>query len=160
MPPVLAALPLIAAIGGIASAGTTIGLDLANSGGPSTPKPTPTGPTPSQQQQTQLQEKAAVSEQLPTVEGLTSGFANPEYYAQQGALTSGAASQPGGQNAAMAAVEQAFGLPPGSLSGTTSASAGGTPKKFTPAGSGGTNQGAFPTGTTDLSEFVNTFFKG
>jgi hypothetical protein len=165
MPPIIAALPLIAAIGGIASAGTTIGLDLANSGGPSTPKPVPpTGPTPAQQQADAAQKTAAVGQQLPTIEGLTSGYANPEYYGQQGALAAGVAGESGGTGAAASAVEKAFGLPPGTLSGVTGGGGGGrasgTPSKFTPAGTGGTNQGAFPTGETDLSSFVNTFFRG
>ena len=162
MPPLLAALPAIAAIAGIGAAGTTIGLDIANSGGPSTPSPTtplaPVGPTPAQQAQTTLQQKAAVGQQLPNIEGLTSGFANPDYYAQQGGVAAGTAGQPGGQGAAMLAVEQALGLPPGTLTGGGTASA--TPKKFTPAGAGGTNQGAFPNSPADLSDFVGTFFKG
>lgn len=163
MPPLIAALPAIAAIASIGAAGTTIGLDLANSGGPSTPKPVPpTGPTPAQQQQDAAQKTAAVSQQLPTIEGLTSGYANPEYYGQQGALAAGVAGQSGGTGAAAAAVEKAFGLPPGTLSASTGGGGGapGTPQNFKPAGTGGTNQGAFPTGSTDLSEFVNTFFKG
>jgi hypothetical protein len=164
MPPIIALLPAIAAIGTIASAGTSIGLEVANSGGgPPKPAVAP-GPTPQQQAQTALQQKEAVGQQLPTIEGLTSGYANPEYYGQQGALAAGVAGQPGGTGAAAAAVEKAFGLPPGTLSaGGTGGGGGGapgTPSKFTPAGTGGTNQGAFPTGTTDLSEFVNTFFKG
>jgi hypothetical protein len=94
---------------------------------------------------------------LPTIEGLTSGFANPDYYAQQGGVAAGTAGQPGGQGAALLAVEQALGLPQGTLTGGTASA---TPKKFTPAGAGGTNQGAFPTGPADLSDFVSTFFKG
>jgi hypothetical protein len=162
MPPLIAALPAIAAAATIGAAGTTIGLDIANAGGGGTPSAapattTPAGPTPAQQ----LQQKEAVSQQLPTIEGLTSGFANPDYYAQQGGVAAGTAGQPGGNAAALRAVEQAFGLPPGSLSGL-SAPGGttGTPAKFTPSGSGATNQGAFPTGTSQLSEFVNTFFRG
>jgi hypothetical protein len=149
----MAFLPALAAIATIASAGTTVGLDIANSGGPSAPKtPAVTGPTPAQQQQTQLQEKAAVTQQLPTIEGLTSGFANPGYYAQQGATAAGVAGQPGGQNAAAAAVEKAFGLPPGTLSG-----ASGTPKAFKPVGTGQANTGAFPRDPVQLSDFVNSF---
>jgi len=104
-----------------------------------------------------LQQKAAVGEQLPTIEGLTSGFANPGYYAQQGGVAAGTAGQPGGQSAALAAVEQALGLPTGTLSG---AGGPGAVKKFTPAGAGAPNAGAFPSGPADLSQFVSTFFKG
>jgi hypothetical protein len=163
MPPLIAALPGILAIAApvasIAAAGTTIGLDIANAGGPSAPKPTaPAGPTPAQQAQEQTQLKAAVGQQLPTLEGLTSGFANPGYYASQGALNAGVAGQPGGQNAAMAAVEKALGLPPGSLTG--GATGGGTPTKFTPAGVGNsTAAGAFPQNQVNLSEFVDSFMR-
>jgi hypothetical protein len=164
MPPIIAALPVIAAIAGIGAAGTTIGLDVANAGGPSMPKPVPpAGPTPAQQQADAAQKTAAVGQQLPTIEGLTSGFANPDYYGQQGALAAGVAGESGGPGAAASAVEKAFGLPPGTLSGVSGGTGGGapgTPQKFTPAGTGGTNQGAFPPGETDLSSFVNTFFRG
>lgn len=152
-------LGVIASIVGIAGTGTEVGLSLANQ--PGTPKPpttTPAVPTPAQAAQTAEAQKAAVSQQLPTIEGLTSGYANPGYYSQQGALAAGTAGQPGGSASAMAAVEKAFGLPPGTLTG----GGGGTPStaNFKPAGVGDTGQGAFPTGTTDLSNFVNTFFKG
>lgn len=152
-------LGVIAAITSIAGTGTGLGLQLANQ--PDSPKPpaatTPAAPTPQQQAQTALQQKAAVSQQLPTIEGLTSGFANPEYYGQQGAIAAGVAGQPGGTGSAARAVEAAFGLPPGSLAGGGSNA---TPAKFTPAGTGTSSSGAFPTGPADLSEFVSTFFKG
>ena len=164
MPPLIAALPAIAAIASIGAAGTTIGLDLANAGGPSMPKPVPpTGPTPAQQQADKAQKTAAIGQQLPTIEGLTSGYANPEYYGQQGSLAAGVAGQSGGAGAAAAAVEKAFGLPPGTLSASTGGGGGGapgTPDKFKPAGSGTSDVGAIPTGTTDLSPFLNTFFRG
>lgn len=163
MPPLLAALPAIAAIAGIGAAGTTIGLDIANSGG-GTPAPTATtsaAPTPAQLASTLAAQKAAVAQQLPTEEGLTSGFANPGYYAQQGGLAAGVAGQPGGAGASLQAVEQALGLPPGSLSGLGNLTGGGATaaiaKPFKPVGSGQTNAGAFPNDPTALSDFVRSF---
>ncbi len=164
MPPLIAALPAIAAIASIGAAGTTIGLDIANAGGGGAPKPAaavpPPGPTSADQAAQQKQTQAAVAQQTPTIEGLTSGYANPGYYAQQGAVQAGVAGQPNADNSALRAVEQAFGLTPGSLAGGSAGGASSAAKPFTPAGVGDPKQGAFPTGTTDLSDFVNTFFKG
>jgi len=159
MPPLIAALPAIAAIASIGSAGTAIGLDIANSGGGGSKATPPPVATTAQQQQTQQAETAAVGQAAPTIEGLTSGYANPGYYAQQGSLQAGTAGEPNDQNASARAIEQAFGLPPGSIGGGGGGPSSST-KPFTPAGVGNPSQGAFPTGTTDLSSFVNTFFKG
>jgi hypothetical protein len=153
-------MPLIstlAAIAGIASAGISGGLAIDNAvSGPGTTPPTPsTTPTPAQQQQTISQQKAAVSQQLPSIEGLTSGYANPGYYAQQGAA---AAGTPQSSNTALQAVEQAFGFPPGTLS-SGGGGGGGAPatKPYTPAGTGTASDGAFPNSPVDLSNFVNSF---
>jgi hypothetical protein len=158
-------LATLAAIAGIVAAGTSVGVEgyqLANQ--PSTPKTPaavpPPGPTPAQQAQTAANQTAAVGQQAPTLEGLTSGFANPGYYAQQGALAAGVAGQPGGQGSAAAAIEQTFGLPPGTLTGGGGTAPSSAAKPFQPAGVGDPSQGAFPASTTDLSSFVSTFFKG
>lgn len=161
--PVLSTLATIATIVGAGVSVGATGYELANQ--PGTPKPpitTPTAPTAAEAAQTAAAQKAAVGQQLPTIEGLTSGYANPGYYSQQGALAAGVAGQPGGESNAMAAVEKAFGFPPGTLTGIAGGGGGTTPStaKFKPAGVSDTAQGAFPTGTTDLSNFVNTFFKG
>jgi hypothetical protein len=160
----MAFLPALAAIASIGAAGTTVGLDIANAGGGGgTPSAVaPPAPTPAQQAQTALQQREIAGQQIPTEEGLTSGFLSPAGYGQESALASGIAGQPGGNAAALAAALQSFGLPPSIIAylnsggGTPAA----TPAKFTPSGSGATNQGAFPTGTSQLSEFVNTFFRG
>ena len=161
--PLLSSLAAIATIVGAATSVGVEGYQLSNQPGtPKPPGPAP-GPTPAQQAQTQATQTAAVGQQLPTLEGLTSGYANPEYYGQQGALAAGVAGQSGGAGAAASAVEKAFGLPPGTLSGVKGGGTGGgpgTPDKFKPAGSGTSDVGAIPTGTTDLSSFVNTFFRG
>ena len=153
-------MPLIstlAAIAGIASAGISGGLAIDNAvNAPSTtpPNPSSTTPTPAQQQQQITQQKAAVSQELPSIEGLTSGYANPGYYAQQAGSQAGV---PQSSNTALQAVEQAFGFPPGTLS--SGAGGGGTAatKPYTPAGTGGASDGAFPNSPVDLSNFVNSF---
>jgi hypothetical protein len=157
-------LTTLAAVAGIIGAGTSAGLGIHQAvTAPGAPKPaaatTPAGPTPAEQAQTQKQQQASVASTLPGIESLTSGYANPGYYAQQGGLAAGVAGQPGGDNAASRAIEQTFGLPPGSLSGGGAGGPSSSSKPFTPA-TAETAQGAFPTGTADLSQFVNTFFKG
>jgi hypothetical protein len=146
----------LAAIAGLVSAGVGTGLEVDSAlNKPSTTVPTAsTQPTVAQQTQTNLQEKAAVGQQLPQLEGLTSGFANPGYYAQQGAAAAGTAGSPGGSNTALQAVEQAFGLPPGSL-GPGSGGASSAPSKYTTAGSGTGTGGTYPASPVDLSDFVN-----
>lgn len=151
-------LSALAAIGGLVSAGVSSGLAIDSAvNKPSATMPTaPTAPTPAQQQQSITQEKAAVSQQLPNVEGLTSGFANPSYYAQQGATAAGTAGSPTGSNSALEAVEQAFGLPAGSLS-KGGGGGGAAPTSFPAAGTGDATKGAFPNSPVDLSNFVNSF---
>jgi hypothetical protein len=158
-------LSTLAAVATIIGAGTSAGLSIDQAvTAPGAPKPVaptaPAGPTPQQQQQTQAAQAAAVGQAAPAIEGLTSGFANPGYYAQQGALSAGVAGQPGGDASATRAIEQAFGLPPGSIAGGGSGGPSTPAKPFTPSGVGDPSVGAFPTSTTDLSSYVNTFFKG
>lgn len=150
-------LSALAAIGGLVSAGVSSGLAIDNAvNKPSATMPTaPAAPTPAQQQQSITQEKAAVSQQLPNVEGLTSGFANPSYYAQQGATAAGTVGSPTGSNSALEAVEQAFGLPAGSLSKGGGGAA--APTSFPATGTGAATAGAFPNSPVDLSNFVNSF---
>lgn len=98
----------IGAAASIATAGTTIGEAIANSGKGATPS-TPTAPavTPPNPQQL-LQEKALVGQQLPNVVGATSGLANPSYEALIAQLLAGVTGQPGAQAAGAAATGQNF----------------------------------------------------
>jgi hypothetical protein len=149
MPPLLAALPAIAAIGGLAGTGVGLGLELSNQ--PGTPKPTPTPPpTPAAITDTQNQEKALISQNAPNVLSQTSGLANPDYVAQISQLLAGTGGQTGSTGAARQIVQQLFGLPglPGAGSGT----------QFTPAGATSGATGPAPAATdTKLSDFVNSF---
>jgi len=153
MPPVIALLPTIAAIAGLAGTGVGLGLELSNQ--PGSPKPvTPAAPTPAQNAATQLQQKALISQQVPNVISQTSGLANPEYAAEIAKLLSGTAGQPGSTGAAQQAIAAAFGLPPTAFGG-----GGATPTaKFTPAGAApNTSAAADPTSPVSLSEFVKQF---
>jgi hypothetical protein len=144
MPPLIAALPAIAAIASIAGTGVTVGETLANQPGAPKPPAAAPGPTPAQQAQTRAQQQAAVTENLPTFEAETMGAANPAYYAMLSALSSGVAGQPGGQNAAQRAVAQSFGFP--------------ALPTLTPSTS--TSNTSVPPTPTALSDFVNSFFRG
>ena len=105
MPPLIALLPTIAAIGGLASAGVGIGEAVANSGGS---KP-PTAPTPTPPNAQQLaQQQAAVSQQLPNVVGQTSGLASPSYDSLISQILAGVIGQPGANAAGAGATGQAF----------------------------------------------------
>jgi hypothetical protein len=148
MPPLLAALPLIAAIGGLAGTGIGVGLDLSNQ--PGKPAPTPP-PTPASITSNQNQIKAAVSQQDPNVVSATSGLANPDYVAQISQLLAGTAGQTGSTGAARQAAAQAFGLPniPGQGSG-------GTSQPFTPTGSS-TTPAADPNAPVNLSDYLQRF---
>jgi hypothetical protein len=132
MPWLLAALPAIAAIGGTAAAGTTIGLDIANAGN-KTVTPTTPAPTPPNAQQLE-QQKALISQQLPNIVGATSGLANPSYDALIAQILSGTAGQSGANASAGAATGQAF----------------------TPANSQPTNA-AVQGQPVNLSDFINSF---
>ena len=154
MPPLIAALPIIAAVAGLAGTGVGLGLELSNQ--PGSPKPvTPTAPTPAQNAVTQNQEKALIGQQLPNVLSQTSGLANPEYLAQMAQLLAGTAGSPGSTGAAQQAIAQAFGLPPGAFTG----GGGATPaSRFTPAGANpNTSAATDPTTPVSLSEFVKSF---
>jgi hypothetical protein len=154
-------LTTLAAIATIAGAGVSSGLAIDQAvTAPCAPKPaapaTPPPPTAQQQAQQRQQTEAAVGQQLPTLEGLTSGYANPGYYAQQGATAAGVAGQPGGNTAAISALEKSLGLPAGSLNPGGGGGGTSTPP-FQPAGTGNANAGAFPTSPADLTEFTNSF---
>jgi hypothetical protein len=150
MPPIIAALPVIAAIAGIGAAGTGIGLELSNQ--PGAPKPTPP-PTPAVIGADQNQIKAAVSQQDPNILSATSGLANPDYVAQISQLLAGTGGQTGSTGAARQAVNQVFGLNPSTITG-----GGGAPSspQFTPAGTG-TTPASDPNAPTNLSEFLQRF---
>ena len=150
MPPLLAALPIIAAIGSLAGTGVGLGLELSNR--PGSPKPpstttTPAVQTPAEQSQQQAQQKALISQQTPNVLSATSGLANPAYVEQIASLLSGTAGQPGSTGAAQQAVGSAFGF--NSLPGT--------PKSFTPSGGAGGSGGGTSGAPNNLSDFVNSF---
>lgn len=126
-------LGIIASIGSLAGAGTSIGLAAANagSGTPTTPA-TPT-PTPPNAQQL-LQQKAAVSQQEPNVVGATSGLASPSYDSLIAQILAGTVGQPG----------------------SNAAGASATGQSFTPANSQPTN--AAVNGTEpNLSDFISSF---
>jgi hypothetical protein len=157
MPPLLAILPAIAAIGSLAGTGVGLGLELSNSGGggakdTTTPNAGVTAATNNANLQA---EKAAISSQTPNVNSATSGLANPDYVASIAQLLAGTAGNPGSSGAAKQAVAQAFGLPSGSgTAGTTPGQATST-SNFTPAGANpNPNAEQAP---ANLSEFVQRF---
>ncbi len=156
MPPILAALPLIAAIGGLAGTGVGLGLELSNRpGSPSPTAATNAGVTAEQNNSAQQAEKAAISQQAPNVNAATSGLANPEYVEQIAQLLAGTAGQPGSTGAAKSAIAQAFGLPGGAV-GPAPGVQGTSTSNFTPAGTtGNANAGSAP---VNLSEFDTRFF--
>lgn len=157
MPPLLAALPLIAAIGGLAGTGVGLGLDLSNQPG----KPAPTPPlTPAQIGTNQNQIKAAVSQEDPDILSSTSGLANPDYVAQISQLLAGTGGQTGSTGAARSAAAQAFGLPSGnSIAGAGSPGPPATPgaAPFVPAGQSPSADTQTP---VQLSDFINRFLFG
>jgi hypothetical protein len=156
MPPLLAALPLIAAIGGLAGTGVGLGLELSNK--PGAPKTVPE--TPAQIGTNQNQIKAAVSQEDPNILAQTSGLANPDYVAQISQLLAGTGGQTGSTGAARDAAAQAFGLP--SISGgggTGPVRPPATPgsQQFVPAGQSPSADSQTP---VQLSDFVNRFIFG
>jgi len=145
MPPLVALLPTIAAVAGLAGTGVSLGLDLSNQ--PGTPKPAT--PTPAQtaatDAATQTQQRELVSQQLPNVLSSTSGLANPDYTAQIIQLLSGTTGQAGSTGAAQQAVNSAFGITP-------------AVKKYTPAGADpNTSAASSPSSPISLSEFVKAY---
>lgn len=127
-------LPALAAIAGLASAGTTIGMDIAGAGGaPNPTAPTTSKPTPPNPQQL-LQQKSLVSQQLPNVVGATSGLASPSYDSLIAQILAGVTGQPG----------------------ANAAGASATGQQFTPANSQPTNA-AVSGQPANLSDFINSF---
>ena len=150
MPPLVAALPVIAAVAGLAGTGVGLGLELSNQPGGATTPP----PTPAVINQEQQQEKAAISQQAPNILAQTSGLANPDYVAQLAQLLAGTGGQTGSQGAASQIASQLFGLSPG-----TPATPG-AGSSFTPAGTGTANNPAPANSQVQLSDFVNRFIFG
>jgi hypothetical protein len=109
---------LLAAIGGLAGAGTAIGSTVYNAvsqPGPQTPTtPAPTPPST----QTLDQQKALVSQQLPNVIGATSGLASPSYDSLISQILAGVSGQSGANAAGAAATGQAFQAANGGGAGT------------------------------------------
>jgi hypothetical protein len=152
MPPVLAALPLIAAVASIAGTGVGLGLELSNSGG-STPKPVP--PSPATINQNQQAIKASIGQEAPNVISSTSGLANPDYVAQISQLLAGTGGQTGSTGAARQVAAQLFGLNSGSVNPSGAAP---TPS-FTPAGTG-QNPGPEASSPVQLTDFIQRFING
>jgi len=154
MPPLLAALPLIAAIGGLAGTGVGLGLELSNQPGKTSATPN-AGVTAATNNANLQAEKAAISSQTPNVDSATSGLANPDYVASISQLLAGTAGNPGSTGAAQQAIAQAFGLPGGSGTGGTTPGQATSTSNFTPAGAN--PNPAAQNQPTNLSEFVQRF---
>lgn len=95
MPPVLALLPIIAAITGIAGTGVGLGLELSNQPGSpkaATPSPADTAAAADKTKQSQI---AALSQQTPNIQANTGGSLSPDAWAQLAAVLSGQAGTPG-----------------------------------------------------------------
>jgi hypothetical protein len=95
MPPLLALLPTIAAITGIAGTGVGLGLELSNQPGspkPATPTPAQTTATADANKQNQL---AALTQQEPNIQAATGGSLSPDAWAQLASILSGQAGSPG-----------------------------------------------------------------
>jgi hypothetical protein len=155
MPPLLAALPLIAAIGGLAGTGVGLGLELSNQPGSPAPTTPNAGATAATNNANMQAEKAAISQQTPNVNAATSGLANPDYVAQIAQLLAGTAGNPGSQGAAQQSIAQAFGLPGGSGTGGTTPGQGTSTSNFTPAGANPSP--AAQNNPVNLSDFVTRF---
>src|SRR5579863_8023504 len=120
-----ATLAILASIGSLAGAGTSIGLGIANAAG-SPAAPAAPAPTPPNAQQL-LQQREAVAQQEPNVVSSTSGLASPEYSSLIAQLLAGTLGQPG----STAAGNAASGFTPGTGQTLT--------QNFTPANSQATN---------------------
>ena len=107
MPPLIALLPTIAAIGGLAATGTTIGMDIAGAGGSKPAAPTTSTPAPPNAQQL-AQQKALISQQVPNIDSATSGTTSPEYQSMIAQILAGVTGQPGANASGAAATGQQF----------------------------------------------------
>jgi|SRR5579863_375765 len=99
-----ATLAILASIGSLAGAGTSIGLGIANAAG-SPAAPAAPAPTPPNAQQL-LQQREAVAQQEPNVVSSTSGLASPEYSSLIAQILAGTLGQPGSTAAGGAATGQ------------------------------------------------------
>jgi len=153
MPPVIAALPIIAAVAGLAGTGVGLGLELSNSGGGSS-KPVP--PTPAVINQNQQAIKASIGQEAPNIISSTSGLANPDYVAQIAQLLAGTGGETGSTGAARQVAAQLFGLNADSVNPSGAAS---TPS-FTPAGTGQNPNSAESNSPVQLTDFINRFMFG
>ncbi len=93
MPPLLAALPLILGIGGLAASGVTLGESLANR--PGSPKPPSPGDIAASADKTKQNQIAALSQETPNIQAATGGSLSPDAWAQLAAILSGQAGNPG-----------------------------------------------------------------
>jgi hypothetical protein len=161
MPPLLAILPAIAAIGSLAGTGVGLGLELSNQPGKPKP-PTITPPTAAQLASTQNQEKSLISQNAPNVLEQTSGLANPDYVAQISQLLAGTGGQTGSTGAARDVVSRLFGLPtgPGASPGAVAPPATPGATNFTPAGTASAANPASAQTPVALSDFVDRFIYG
>lgn len=133
MPQLLALAPLLAGIGGLASAGVGIGEAVSNSGSPAPTTPTAPAPTPPNAQAL-AQQKALVAGQVPNVDSAVSGLASPGYLSDIAQTTAGTIG----------------------TAGSTAAGAQATGQQFTPANSQPTNA-AVNGQSVNLSDFINQF---
>ena len=154
MPPLLAILPAIAAIGSLAGTGVGLGLELSNQ--PGSPAPTTNaGVTAATNNANVNAERAAVAQQTPNVTSATSGLTSPDYVAQIAQLLAGTAGNPGSSGAAQQAINQAFGLG-GGTGGTTPPGVQGTSTSNLPTAGSNPAPGA-QSAPINLSEFVSRF---
>jgi hypothetical protein len=136
----LAAIPAIAAL---VSTAFTVYEETKTPSKPNLPTSVPSTPLTSGQN---AQTKAAVGQQLPTLQALTGGSVSPEYAAQFGATQGGVGNNPQAAGDVQAAVNQFFGLSAPGSSGLTTPTGGTSPggnpildliSKIKPSGGGG-----------------------
>lgn len=129
MPPLVALLPTIAAIAGLAGTGISVGETLANSGS----KPAAPAPTPPPDQQTLLRQRELAGQQASNIEGQTSGAAGPDFLSLFAPYLAGISGQPGADAAGKGASGQGW-----------------APANSQPTNAAVTNQ------PVNLSDFINT----
>jgi len=141
MPWLIAILPTIAAISGLAGTGVGLGLELSNQPGSTTTPP----PTQAQNNQTAAQTKAAqeasVSSAFPTLQQQTGGSLSPEATVQLASLLTGNAGAPGIGATGQDLITKL-------LTGAGGSSSSGSPVT---AGSGGSSGSPVTTGLTNTS---------
>jgi hypothetical protein len=95
MPPLLALLPTIAAITGIAGTGVGLGMELSNQ--PGTPKPATAAPAAIDANAIGVQknQEVSASNQFPSIQAATGGALSPDAWVQLSQLLTGSAGTPG-----------------------------------------------------------------